>query len=69
MATNEQVRKAVEDAIVEGLEVARGDWTAILENGKEVPFSPGIGTFEVEIYDEENGEERSVRLRVSVQMV
>ena len=75
--TNEQIRKAVEKAIHEGLDDG-GDWIAELEDGGEIEFRPA-GIFQVGYcleYDEDNPPEnppeqieKTYTLRVRVEIV
>lgn len=66
MPTDEQVRQAVETAVREGLANEGGDWYGETTNGDEVEFRPQEkGRIFVNLCDDEDNE-RTVRLRVSV---
>lgn len=70
--TVEQLRKAVEDSIRQGLEEQgqHGEWIANLENGEEVQFRPGQnGLIDVTVYDGETEEETVVAFQVYLKPV
>lgn len=77
--SEEQVRRAVEQQLHEGLEAMPGDWTAILPDGRELEFRPGEnGTIDIEFcLDDAELEtlaadepaEKTYRLRVRVELV
>ncbi len=66
--SDEQVRKAVEDAIRDGLEADTGDWTATLENGRELQFRPCFGGA-IEVEHCLGVEEKTYKFEVCVRLV
>lgn len=63
----EQLRAAIEREIHSAFAAERGDWFAVLEDGKEIQFRPA-GEFSV-LVENENGEEVEHTFRVRVERV
>jgi len=75
----EEIRKAIETSIRDGLEATGGEWTATLDDGQEVDFRPAkngkieilytLPDAELETLPEDKPAEKTYRFRVAVEYV